>query len=187
MFEQFLNTYNGKFVDFDGAYGNQLFDMWYNICMKVFTITSKTHGRFNILLDDIDYKLVSSMGKWNIHKARDKFYAQKRLPSGLVELHRFLTGAKKGEYIDHIDGNTLNNTRANLRICSNADNLRNGRIRPNNTSGYTGVVFDKRDNLWEAKIRVNYKTISISGFDNFEDALGARIGLQYLFWRGNNV
>ena len=40
-----------------------------------------------------------------------------------VYLHRYLMGAPKGQVIDHIDGDPLNNCRANLRIVSHTENM----------------------------------------------------------------
>ena len=46
--------------------------------------------------------------------------------------------------IDHIDGDSLNNNIDNLRLVTQAVNLRNQRKNSNNTSGFTGVTFHKR-------------------------------------------
>lgn len=46
---------------------------------------------------------------------------------GRALLHRVLLGAPCGMVVDHIDGDGLNNTRANLRICTHAENMRNRR------------------------------------------------------------
>lgn len=56
-------------------------------------------------------------------------------------LHRLLTECPPGLVVDHIDGNPLNNTQANLRICTNAQNVRNTRKRKRTNNKYKGVFF----------------------------------------------
>lgn len=78
-------------------------------------------------------------------------------------------------YIDHIDGNTLNNLQSNLRVCSNADNLKNRvKIPSNNTSGIIGVRFRSDRNKWYSEIRVDGETIRLGSYTNKEDAIKAR-------------
>lgn len=143
----------------------------------IIKIHSKRHGDFETIIDDSDYQLMQSVGgKWGVsYKANRKtVYVEKRINDKIVGLHRFLVGAKKGDYVDHINHNTLDNRRHNLRICKNSTNLRNGRIRTNNTSGVSGVHWDKVRDKWSAVIKVNYKTIHLGRHNSFEDAVQAR-------------
>jgi hypothetical protein len=142
--------------------------------MKIFTITSKTHGKFDILLDDKDHTLITGMGKWNISILRGKPYAQKRIKGKVIQMARFIMDAKPGEYVDHINHSTLDNQRGNLRRTTNAANLRNGTVRVNNKSGYPGVWFDKSRNKWAAYIKVNYKKIHLGRFSDLSDAVNIR-------------
>jgi hypothetical protein len=57
--------------------------------------------------------------------------------------------------VDHIDGDGLNNTRANLRPASGAENQRNASRRRDNTSGFKGVSWDKREGKWRAYIHAD--------------------------------
>ena len=60
---------------------------------------------------------------------------------------------KKGEHVDHIDGNGLNNRRSNLRLATPHQNHANKpKQRGNYTSSYKGVCFDKSRNKWQASI-----------------------------------
>lgn len=143
----------------------------------IIKIHSKRHGNFETIIDDSDHELMQSVGgKWGIsYKAnRDSVYVEKRINDKITGLHRFLIGAKKGDYVDHINHNTLDNRRHNLRICKNSTNLRNGNIRSNNKSGISGVGWDKSRNKWYAKIKVDYKTIHLGRHNSFEEAVQAR-------------
>jgi hypothetical protein len=78
------------------------------------------------------------------------------------------------KYIDHINGRRSDNRIGNLREVSNMENAQNARRSTNNTSGVTGVNYCKRDRVWSASIRVNYKRRYLGTFRRFEDAVEAR-------------
>ncbi|MEG7750695.1 HNH endonuclease, partial [Listeria monocytogenes] len=65
-----------------------------------------------------------------------------------VYLHRQIMGEPSGFEVDHIDGNGLDNRRANLRVASKTQNVRNQRIRQDNTSSFKGVSWSKRRQKW---------------------------------------
>lgn len=159
--------------------------------MKILKINSKKHGTFKVLLDDADYELVTA--SWRTPKwcarictnRRNLIYFQKRLPGGsLIELHRFLMGFPKG-VVDHINGNTLDNRRKNLQILNNSQNISKGRIRLNNSSGTSGVHFDKSRKKWAARIKVMYKEIHLGRFKNKSDAIKARKEAEKKYWNDN--
>lgn len=144
------------------------------------------------MLDDEDYEKVTTIGKtpkWCVRIPPDRnglVYFQKRLSDySLIEMHRFIMGFPRGKYVDHINGNTLDNRKSNLRVCSNAANLRNGKLRPNNTTGKTGVSFYPQYNEskpWFARIRVGYKTINLGSYQSFEDAVRKRKEAETKYW-----
>ena len=51
-------------------------------------------------------------------------YVAAKIEGRRIYLHRFLTGATKGMVVDHIDGDTLNNSRSNLRVVTQTENMR---------------------------------------------------------------
>ncbi len=59
------------------------------------------------------------------HKERAP-YIQANIGGRRVYLHRFLTDAPEGFAVDHIDGDSLNNCRANLRVVTQTENVRFG-------------------------------------------------------------
>lgn len=92
-----------------------------------------------------------------------------------VRLHRLLMDIDDINYeVDHIDGNTLNNLKSNLRICKREENSMNQKISTKNTSGHVGVYWDKNRNKWCASITANKKRVYIGRFDNYIDAVKAR-------------
>lgn len=151
--------------------------------MKTLEIKSKIHGEFKVLLDDEDYLKVTTLGRtarWcaRVCKGRHSLvYFQKRLTNGkLIELHRFLMNFPQGMVVDHINGNTLDNRRENLRAIKNRSNVRKGKIRTNNKTGYTGISIrkDYPNHPYLAMIRVNYKWIRLGSFKTFDEAVQAR-------------
>lgn len=60
-----------------------------------------------------------------------------------IFLHRSITNAIKGQIVDHIDNNPLNNQLNNLRICTIKENSYNKKKYKNNTSGYKGVFYHR--------------------------------------------
>ena len=75
-----------------------------------------------------------------------------------------------GMYVDHIDGNKLNNRRSNLRICTNQENCMNRKKCNNNLAGYKGVHFRKDLNKFHAQIAFNGKKIYLGIFKTAEEA-----------------
>ena len=85
-----------------------------------------------------------------------------------VFLHRFVVDPDPGWVVDHIDGDGLNNTRANLRICTGADNARNRRLHRNNSTGYRGVY--ARGLGFDARIRHEGRLLFLGTFPTAEEA-----------------
>jgi hypothetical protein len=104
----------------------------------------------------------------------------------LVATH-FVENPNAKPYVDHIDNNKLNNISTNLRWATVQENRRNIPIFKNNTSGFKGVVFDKRYNKWQARTRIDGKSISFGCFDKIENAVEARIkGVNKIFGEFTN-
>lgn len=152
--------------------------------MQKWKIVSKTFGTHYVFVDDKDFERLKELGgKWCLAKKRGRYYPQKRLSgNNLIEMHRWIMQPKNGEYVDHISGDTLDNRRSNLRICTNAANLRNARIRTDNKSGYKGVHLVKRTGKYVAYIKVNYKRIHLGSFDKMQDAIKIRAKAEQQYW-----
>lgn len=133
---------------------------------------SKQHeetGRAIIDLDDVD-KVRGY--KWGLRKTG---YV---ISGGGIFLHRLIMNPQDDMVIDHINHDPLDNRKSNLRICTQQQNMMNNEIRKNNTSGVTGVHFDKSRNKWMAYITYNNRRIFLGYFNNKEDAIEARIAAE---------
>lgn len=94
----------------------------------------------------------------------------------LYKAHRLIYLMVYGElpeFIDHIDGNSLNNKIDNLRPATKAENGFNRKINSNNTSGHKGVGWDKQSGKWKARCWVNKKMHTIGLFATIEEAADA--------------
>jgi hypothetical protein len=76
-------------------------------------------------------------------------------------LHRAVLGATAGQFVDHIDGNGLNNRRCNLRFATKAQNGANSGVRVNNTSGFKGVSLHRKTGKWRGRIWVHGKCLDL--------------------------
>lgn len=81
-------------------------------------------------------------------------------------------GAGSNILVDHINHDKFDNRRCNLRIVDTQKNAMNKKILDSNTSGVTGVRFEK--GKWVARIKVNYKQIWLGAFNEKKDAIQAR-------------
>lgn len=125
------------------------------------------------LVDDEDFDLLS---QWNWgYNANGGHYASRTDRSGerqtTVLMHRFIIGAKRGEIVDHINRNRLDNRRSNLRLCSAGENARNAKKRKDGiTSKYKGVHFTKRNGKFAAYVQVDRDRKFLGYYVNEEDA-----------------
>ena len=90
-----------------------------------------------------------------------------------VSLHRVIAGTPPGFETDHIDGDGLNNRKANLRIATNVHNQHNQRLQSNNSSGVKGVSWHKATNKWAAHIGIARRRKHLGLFSNLDDAAAA--------------
>lgn len=100
------------------------------------------------------------------------YYAGQRR---FVRFHRIVMNAKEDEVVDHINHKRTDNRKRNLRVCKRAENDRNRGLYATNTSGISGVHFDKKRNKWVASITYNHRRIFIGRFLYKEEAVKARL------------
>lgn len=96
-----------------------------------------------------------------------------------IRLHQVMAEIKYGKYDkkvlvpDHLNRNPDDNTKSNIILKTNSENAKNRGISCANTSGKTGVY--KKGNKWNASITVEYNAIYLGSFNDFEDAVKARL------------
>lgn len=111
------------------------------------------------LVSDRDYTWLALWKWWAMWNGRH-WYAVRMVGGHNIYMHREIVGDDV-THVDHRDRNGLNNQRRNLRRSNTSLNQANARRRIDNTSGYKGVSYVKRDNTWRAYIVVNRKFISL--------------------------
>lgn len=124
-------------------------------------------GGVYFLMDNEDYLNTYKSRKWYCHP-------MKYLTDGRSNrFHRVIMNAPVGKSVDHIEKIT-DNRKANLRICSHAENMRNRRvIGKNNTSGYKGVYWSKKMARWVANIQYDKKVKYLGSFNDKIEAARA--------------
>jgi len=125
------------------------------------------------LVDDEDFEWLSKFKWYATLQKSGRVSAVRNLlmPCGNRKkqyMHRDLMNAPLDKFVDHIDGNALNNCRANLRLCTNAENQRNRGKNKNNITGYCGV--SKKRNGFRAQITVNRKQLYFGTYATIEEA-----------------
>lgn len=83
-----------------------------------------------------------------------------------IKLHRIIMNAPTNLYIDHINGNGLDNRRCNLRLCTNQQNQGNSRKRKKTSSIFKGVSWQKDKKKWRATITFNAKQLFLGLYNN---------------------
>ena len=126
-----------------------------------YVIHSPKYGKQTVLLDTQDQWVLEAVAGdwyiWSTPRHLPCLYVLGYIEGKQVRLHRLITNAKKGEVVDHINGNPLDNRRENLRITTQEFNTKNATKKNSATSKYKGVFRHKRKGYirWKAQIQVN--------------------------------
>lgn len=131
-----------------------------SLFMKKIRLSGKKGAGRNVFVDDDNYE---EMLKHSWHLSRG--CAATTIKGKHVKMHRLITGFAH-EFIDHINGNHLENRKANLRPCTHAENVRNS--KPSGNRKYKGVFLNKKK--WRAILQHNGKFHRVDGFDTARDA-----------------
>lgn len=127
----------------------------------------------SVIVDAADYDWLSQH-KWSRSGPKEgKGYATATIDKRRVYMHRILVGAKAGQNVDHVNNNSLDNRRSNLRICTKQQNTANSGLPSTNSSGLKGASFDRARNRWESRLGVNGKYLYLGRFRTKEEAARA--------------
>lgn len=116
---------------------------------------------------------------WKANFSSCRWYAKRNMRidgrSKSLSMARFIMNAPEGIQVDHINGDSLDNRKSNLRLCSHRENHYGARVRkPNFSSKFRGVYWTNRDKAWRARIMYNWKNIHIGSFVSEIEAAIAR-------------
>jgi hypothetical protein len=124
----------------------------------------KTGNGKYVLVDNIDYEWAVKYAWFCSQKGYVYRHIYKDGKRTTIRIHREILNAPSNLQVDHINGNTLDNRRSNLRLCTQAQNSINRHVRQGKTSKYKGVCWDKVRKHWRAFIGVNGKGKSLGCF-----------------------
>lgn len=122
------------------------------------------------LVDDQDYEYLVQF-KW--HAGVGGKYVTREKSIHMHQVLAKLMDFPVGLFVDHINGNGLDNRRENLRPASHQNNLMNRGPQVNNTSGFKGVTFDRSRGKWKAQLKKDQKMIYQARFDDKVEAAKA--------------
>ena len=128
-----------------------------------------TKGQF-ALVDDVDFEKLNQFkwhAQWNLN-TKSFYAARKDIEGGYESMHQRVMNFPEGMQIDHINHDTLNNNRENLRAVTISQNAMNKRTQSNNTSGCKGVSWCKQSKKWRMRILMNKKRTDKYFTDWFE-------------------
>jgi len=127
-------------------------------------------GKF-AMVDPEDYERLSRY-KWHLSSENSTYYAQrsfyrkKTKSTGTTGMHREVLRVPAGFCVDHINRNTLDNRKANLRCATASENSRNRRPYKNVSSKYRGVSFNRQLGKFMVFIGCNRENIYLGCFDD---------------------
>jgi hypothetical protein len=119
-------------------------------------------------VDDEDFHRTEGRSWWRTPGGYAATERNKR--EGRVLLHWLVMGRPKIGELDHINGNGLDNRKANLRIVTRQQNAMNKGPNKNNTTGFKGVCFDKSRGKYIVGVKVNYRRINLGRYETAEEA-----------------
>ena len=105
-----------------------------------------------VTIDKEDYEKVKNYA-WHIYED----YVQTKIGNETIKLHRFLMNATDpNDFIDHIDSNTYDNTKKNLRHSNVQKNGQNKQKQVNKSSKFYGICFGQYRQKWISKVAQKY-------------------------------
>ena len=141
----------------------------------------------------IDADLAEWASKWNwfvqigesglAYAKRNRLAEDGGNPRGrAVLMHRAILKPPSDRFVDHINGDGLDNRRANLRIVTHSQNMRNLKMPKHNTSGFHGVSWCSYTKKWMAHITIDKKFKNLGRFTTPEAAFEARVSAEKIYY-----
>jgi len=139
------------------------------ICNKKGKITME------VIIDKEDVLKISQY-KW--HRQAENYVGTILKDQYVLLLHRFIMDATDDMWIDHEDKNRFDCRKNNLRECTGQENCFNRGLQGNNTSGVSGVSWNKNKNKWRSYITITFKRIELGHFKEKYDAIVERLNAE---------
>ena len=147
-------------------------------------VIGKTNKGDIFYFDKEDFDKISKY-TWRLsHNGYMQTTITKRPMKKIIEMHSYIMNNdyKSGFVVDHINRNKCDNRKTNLRIVNRNMNGFNISKQINNTSGKTGVSFNKKNNNYMAYICCKNKRIYLGSFYNYDDAVKARAAAELKYF-----
>jgi hypothetical protein len=160
---------------------DRFFSVGFRLVRALINPTLKTKDGTSFKVDESDLEKVLEH-TWN-HRKRDNgetgyIYGTEKD----IALHCFLMKTKEGEEVDHINHDTLDNRRVNLRIVTHQQNQFNQKPQKSGSSKYKGVHWSSKKKRWRAQIMLNKNRMYIGTFiDEVEAAKAYDLKAKELF------
>jgi len=122
------------------------------------------------IVDAADYEWLSKY-RWFAKGGPDKYYAGRVEKGRSIMMHREIMKPPPGMVVDHINSNSLDNRRVNMRVCTPQQNTHNRRFT-GNASGFAGVY--PQGKRWRAMLQHNGEVVYCAVFDDKIEAAQAR-------------
>ena len=138
-----------------------------------------TKGRV-ALVDDEDFEKLNRYNWYALNcNKENRFYVLRNIlfngKKGIALMHREILGSAKPLFVDHINGNGLDNRKENLRFVTPQQNQFNRKgCNKNNKLGIKGICWDKRGRGFRARIKINGKGIHLGCYKILSEAIQAR-------------
>lgn len=137
-------------------------------------VTNRQNKVFKILIDLDDIELAKNCTfSLRYDETIKGYYVSSRYNKRHYAFHRLIMKCPKDMQIDHINHNTLDNRKQNLRICTAKVNNQNKIINKSKSSGYRNIYWKPKLNKWEVGLCSDYKKIYIGVFAKLDDAIQA--------------
>ena len=136
------------------------------------------HGKYGnglyALVSDKDFNRVI-VHKWRLHYSKGMAFISARINGKNIYISRFITDAPEGMVVDHENADRFDNTRENLRVCTQRQNLASKRVFKTKAI-YRGVYLDVdrerrgHRNFWQSRIKYFDQTIHLGRYSTAEEA-----------------
>ena len=151
-----------------------------------YTYSSDGHTVYGLIPDGtrfcIDADMLEKVRDVSFYRCRQGYVNEYLMDSKGVKLHDYLFPHKDGLEVDHINLDTFDNRRCNIRYCTHQQNQINQPVQKNNTSGVSGVSWYGPRNKYRARIKVSQQEIHLGYYGTFIEAVQARnVGMECMF------